>query len=574
MQGLPFKTITDIGMPWHGLATNNTLTTTSAGDKTVGNDALSKAAQIVGGCVPVRHPAAPGANRNAAQQAHDAANGLEWRDYALLCGPGRHVNGAPDAELGTLQFLYCDASGPTWVIRLEATPAGSSITFDVWLEAIFGRIGRERSFTPRKLATYVFTPDVPTWYTGGYTAADVVAEIDLNWINTLAFNPAGSQCFVNIFCRDDSINEDVYPETTPCGIKGNFNVSTALVGVLKIDIAGAGDLDNDGNGITATCVLDLAFEGGLVTNRTTGTDPGATWSGFPCDYVNVTSGPACPAPLPLDCSNPTQVPYVRTTSGTLEPDAVGSNNGNSVAYDAILYRSPDGDVVREFDVFDLRHDWAVTVSGAYTETWTLTNCPGFFHFCDDWWATSGSPVVGGSAVKADYETNFRDGTRIKVTAFGEVVVDIDYERVVNRIGCWSCAWITGATQTCTGPPYWNEITSATINGQATPGTNFYLRHEVRQLAQNLHYAVDYHSRPADEANHDLNESVVGITDQGVASVIWSATRQDTYRPPNQSTYDLPQLLNLVWSYQPVTGDETHGQLTLGVNYSGDVWQYC
>lgn len=568
---------TAIGMPFHGLAVNNILAK-PGGDKTICDPALSRTMQTVGQCVPVRHPQAQGATRNATQQANDAAAGMEWRDYALLCGPGRHINGGP--ALGTMQWLYCDPGGPTWIIRLDGVKAGGTITFDVWIEAIFGRLGRARAFTAQKIGTLAWSPDIPSWYGGGYTQADVVAAIDLDWINTLAFSQDGAECYINIFSFDQGINEDVYQETTPSGRKGDWNVFSALVGVAKVAISGSGDLGANGAGISANVTAELDYEGGIVTSRI-GSSGGGGFIDMPCAFIDVSAVQDWP-PYPGDGFPPDCIEDTGTTtySASLKNDdvtgkgPVDSREGITAQHTAILYRTPDGDVVREFDYYVGRENWAVTVSGGFVEIHDLTNCAGGPSWGIAGMTPTGAPIVG------DYTTWTRDGYSVKVTVCGTVVTDVGYERVVQRDGFWECAntqsmpdgiWLDSGRDS----PYWTETASTTINGvETSPGTDIFAAHEVRQLAQNLHYVATYLSQADNESTRDLDEHVVGISDTGNASIVWSGTSIDTYRPGSSAMPDLPNLREIVWSYQPVTGEFIHGPRTLFVLYSGDVYQYC
>jgi hypothetical protein len=174
-----------------------------------------------------------------------------------------------------------------------------------------------------------------------------------------------------------------------------------------------------------------------------------------------------------------------------------------------------------------------------------------------------------------------DRTHITVTLFGTVVIDQEVIKETTREGCFECANVLTnngpdgeyLSSTCSGPPYWTESTAATINGVSSPGTNIYAAHEVRQLAQNLHYVATYTSQANNEATHDMDEHVILVDEIGSASTLWSGTYTDTYRAASSFFPDLPNDRELVWGYQPVTGESTHGQLTLFVFYSGDTYLY-
>lgn len=585
-----FKAIKAIGMPYHGLATNGLLPTTDGtGDKSINQTGVD----WYGGAIYVAGPTAPGAVRNTEQLAHDAANGYEWRDYALLTGENKAINGAGDG-LGNYQWIYADAGGASWLVRYEGIKAGANITFNVYLQELFGRFGRQRAFSAQLIQSLVWSPTIPSWYTAGtYGQSDVVTGIDLDWVNTLAFNADGSECYINIFSRNLSINQDVYPETTPSGINSGWNVSTALVGVVKVAISGSGDLDNNGNGITATVTADMDYEPDIVSARLY--DPGtAGYTSMPCGFINVSSVIAGCIPYPglasSGCADEVLIDVTRTFTGSLQNDGVTGKGpvdsvpGATVQYTATLYRTPDGDVVREFDLYNGRQNWTVSTSGGFTETFHLTNCSttgGTFNpVCPEPWGYTGM-TPSGAPIDGTYTTWTKDGFSITVTVCGSVVISDAHETVVQTDGCWECAntqSIPGGvylTSTCAGPPYSTDTTTSTINGTLTsPGTNIYQQHEVRVLSQNMHYLCTYTSQVNNEATHNMNEYFIGIDYTGSASNVHTDMQSSTYRPPSSAFPDIDNDRHLVFSYQPRTGDFINTHITLFVLYSGDTYQYC
>lgn len=567
----------EFGTPFHGLATNNLLPHPH-GDKTIGNDAASPFVQSIGGCIPVRHPAAPGANRNVYQQTRDTVEQQEWRDYALICGYEKTIEGIPGTGLGNFQWLYCDANGGTWVVRLDYTKGTTDITFDVHLEEIFGRVGRTRSFSSSILDTFVWTPDIPSWYSGSYTLADVVSEVDLDWVNTLAFSPDGSECYVNIFCAGTTTAEDinlrVFVEATPQATIGGYgsNTSTALIGVLKIDLTGAGDLDNDGAGINCTITHDLTYENGIVHNRIDNVDTGG-FSFNACDHVTLEytndvptyTGDICPG-------------YAFTGTFWTNGNPTNGSSGQYVVanfnFDVILYKTPDGTVLRHVEKSDII-DWELSISGTVVEQFPLWTCIGNPAYPSrlNGWYWDGTTAHSGSNVIATLEW-IRTNTKLaRVTFFGGTPVEDKVEEIEDGRNWRACATTPGDSN----PPAPFTVTTDTgeINDvPSTPGTNLYFAHEVRQLAQNLHYLANYISQVNNEGVHDMKESAHVVNDQGTPSQLWSGSYTDSYRPAAAIYPDFPNDRELVWSYQPVTGASTHGQMTLFAAYNGDVWQYC
>lgn len=324
---VPIKTI---GMPYHGLAEalnypSEWLTlTTSDGDKLVKGN---------GGAVVVRHPSAPGASRTPAQQVNDTANGYEWRDYALLCGGTRAVNGGP--ELGRQRWLYCSADGRTWVMSVEKSVAGNVFTLEIWRRALFGYFGpNPPSITDEKVGEVAIPFVLPSDYTGVLTAADVAASA---WIDRAACtvpSPDGSSVFVHVMA-----DEDVY-WATEVVMEDKVGGTYAIV---PVTISGTGDVANGGVGITASFgtvdqyddLVIEAFRGGSGLADRAPND----WYGWECVGGRITEDHPNP---PLSAG----LTYTDTYwTEWANPNAVyGGDTGVKDHRRAVVYRTHQGDV--------------------------------------------------------------------------------------------------------------------------------------------------------------------------------------------------------------------------------------
>lgn len=568
MKGL--RTISAIGMPYHGLATDGALSTTLDGTKTI-----VEPAALVGVCIPVVHPSAPGATRNTAQLARDSAHGFDWRNYALLCGDNHAVNGSPDAELGVDSWLYCDSAGATWVIRVEAIDDGSTMTVNVWLDAIFGRFGKPRTFTAQLLDSMTWAPEIPSWYGGGYTAAHVIDVVNFQLPYAVAPIPDGSQCYINVFAYDETISDAVYRETQPISNGSTFQ-SYSLISVWKIDISGAGDLDDNGDGITATIVEDLGYETDLVVFRgATGTSGDPYF--IPCTYA-VTESNDPPAYPGDNCSPPTLESYVQDFDIDANHATSGTYYEYSGDHQVILYKNADGVVTRNYQNV-VQTDWTTTEGGGWSRTWDLSTCGdatyssvGFGGWHYDPTCTDGGGYSTWQAVTQTITTT----RSAAYSVFGETYTNYT-QTVRETVTTDNCATgslcVGGSTGTDPGRPSESDDTTYYVNGVeldvggGVPDLAVY--HEYRPLAPNLHYVTHDYAISTSTRNHD--ENVVAINSSGVASEVYDDT---TTHAPLGTTRKIPDLRELVWSWQPVTEASTHGAATLAVFYSGSRYQYC
>lgn len=545
-----------LGFPWHGRASNGTLSTLSDGDKTI-TDRESWMPQ--GLALPVRSPVAPGVVRNTAQAAQDAALGHAYRDYSLLCGPRRSVNGG--AELGMHAWVYADASGANWVVRLDAVKNGGAIDLTLTLSAVFGRLPAP-AFTPRTLATLSWSPVLRSGYTGSTTVADVVASIDLNDEGMTAPAIDGARCLVNFRCTDDAIATELYRETTPAGSFGGVNTYRSLVGTVDITLSGIGDLASDGAGIAATMINDLDFNG--LVSYAFDTDQIIEAGGIG-GWEDISSG----FPRPSDPTLGDQHTVVDAWQTSIIPPADHSNT-NEYDYTAILYRAPHGDVTRRVENADnflrtrvLGGGYSVTYNEEYTgaigDGWDTLSCNG----------TSDTHII---------ETETDTVRRVETyNIFGHVIAwTRDKQMITQTVNHIEPPTPHMHTELCSnidssGVPNpapdsgHNRINGVDITVPGEPG----FETEIRIYSQNCVWLGGYMSHADDFGLKDFDEAVIIVDNAGGASAAWSGTRVETYSGP----FGLPPDRQLRIAYDPGNGAIWTGQQTLGVAYTAPRWQY-
>lgn len=561
------RTLTGLGWPHHGLAVNGVLTT-PGGDKAVA------AMVTAGACKLVRHPSAPGAQRNAAQLAHDTARGHAWRDYALLTGAAHNINGTP-AALGGDRWLYCDPGGNTWVVGVTLTKNTADITIELRLEALFGRLGRAYTLTPSVLATLVWSPPIPSWYTGGFTAADVVPYVTLR-PESLVFTPDGSACYVHLYVdqvgSSETLCRDLYPETQPNLVEAQ-SLGSPLVSILRASVSGTGDRHNDGTGVLGTLIEHYEYEADIVllraqyANESQGVFGGIT-------AVVPDASPAAPA----NGSPPTLTAtwskgYTVQSSG----DASGYEARTGYEYTAVLYLTFDGAVTRRY-LSQTRQDWTRAHFNDALDVYDLTN------------------VAGGTLVLS-YGTGVPDWYLVSCSETGhvwtethiipteDVLVEYDilgtqyayhYQKTNDQFDAEQPSqgypatpeqnYVCGGRPSLGIPP--SQTVTRTLNGSPISGDGW-IYHDLRILAPNLFYvAMDYPKATAGQSTMD--ERVVALNALGVAAEVFD---QQTDHAPLAGSRKLPDLRELVWSYQPVTEESAHAPLTLFQAYSGDLYQY-
>lgn len=561
-----------IGMPWHGLATDGKLPTTADGDK----DITDRATWIAPGvAIPVRHPSAPGANRNTAEAAFDSARGLEWRDYALLCGPGHAVNGGP--EIGVLRWLYCDTGGATWVVRLGYTKNTDTIDFEVWLDAIFGRWPAV-DFTPRLLASLTWSPVTPNHFNGGdngFTFSDIVQGLDLERIETLAFTPDGSQCFANLVCTNDTVNKHWYPTQTPFGDANDTNQFAAVAAVLRIDISGTGD--EGGAGIAATFVEDAHINGLVIA---VGDTASSGENGNSTLGVSEQVDDNRPSTVPDPVTDPTQYTRTKTHTPLNSMGASGTYTRQGRHARSVVYRTPAGDVIRDYIVSDVEV-WTRSVQGSFTKSRTEANWPGAFETGDafnaggGWWYSLSSEVASGTNLCFNSSGDREYHRTETLEIFGQLSITYDHKIAETTTEGFTIEpaadWQGNFIDPGSCPPEGPHSTQVFINGVAAlanaPGD---LLVEYRILAPNCLYVAAVTGSAVVAGQYDMHEHIVVANDQGVPAELWNGTYQVASLPVN---HPMPLARELALAYNPVSGDLTHGQQQLGVAYAGPRRQY-
>jgi len=317
-------------MPYHGLAESGTLSHTSGNKTIVGTG---------GGCIEVRNPQAPGNTRTTEQQAADTTAGLEWRDYALLCGTQHAVNGGP--VLGANKWLYCDANGLTWVVGIEQTQNANSVDVALKLYAQFGAFRKQsKEFAASTLASLNWTASMPTWYTGVLTPSDIVYQnMYFDKGDFIVPNTTGASTYINGYYAG-GVGFEVNLMSTPAG-------TGSVISVLLASISGTGDPDNSGDGITATLVESHAFEGDLVTRM----DYYETSTGWPTppDYTKRSQSRTDTFDPPEAATTPSEGDTWQTVeTKAYELDDGFESRSNFLAgradYDTVLFVRHDGDI--------------------------------------------------------------------------------------------------------------------------------------------------------------------------------------------------------------------------------------
>ena len=333
-----------LGMPWHGLASAGVLTTPAGNKAITGN----------GGAVVVRHPSAPGATRNTAQQARDTALGHVWRDYALLCGTTRAVNGR--ASLGGKAWLYCAPDGRTWVMTVEKTyTSGSSATFEIWRRELFGNFKADGpwSTTDEKVGEQVINFTLPAEYSGSTTAADVAANAHCNLATLIVPDPAGSTVYLHIA----TTFYDVY-EATYAVYEGGLR---SVYAICEVSISGSGDVAASGTGISATFDVVDDYDA-LITYRSADLTYGASAPSDWNDYTTESVIEDHPTP-PLSAG----ITYDQTDTCT--PDSSTSyywQHGPVTSWrKAVIYRTHIGDVTLTRHDYYVQHDAWVHNGGTW-----------------------------------------------------------------------------------------------------------------------------------------------------------------------------------------------------------------
>lgn len=550
-----------VGMPWHGLAVNGTLTTTIDGNKTIsGGNGPGYPGE--GACVLVRHPSAPGAgSRTAAQLAEDAAHGYEWRDYALLCGPDRHVNGGP--ALGANAWIYIDPAGTPWRMTVESSAAGASVNVTIWRRALFGRFGRAYTITDEQVGSFVWTPQMPSWYTGGVTATMIAADAVFDDVVAMVPNADGSNLLINVYAGStDAVA--VFPETEFTG--------RVLLGILDVTVSGTGDLQNTGIGIAAAIVEDARFEDDLVTLRTSiidldgSNDPSPLWEVI---CTAPTYPPSEPTPAQADANDTTELEHSTSYGGLIQGGLTDYTRRIESASSAIVYRTHRGDVTRYRNSVSYSRFIFTDPSGSRSSnaTWEAywDNPPGQGP-TPRWRFLSCSPVTG--QITQDVRFEEYDELTITYNALGisesvAFIKDDKHDTITNYLnGCWTtCIGSDGTPSVNNG----DASLVFTCNGETYPGTfgNLDLEAGMTWRAPNLFALWSDFTLP-DNATRRFTQRWIGDGESSASQVWLDVSTWTTVEYYSQALSPLHRRS----SFQPVTVDFSHGV------ESGDKYQYC
>lgn len=242
MKNLLNRPVTRFGMPYHGLVTDGVLTTPD-GPLAVAHDAS------VEGAIAFRTRNPPGNIANTAQQAMDTLHGWEWRDYVLLNGWFRSVNGGP--QLGEARWLFADYADTVWVMEITKSYrllAGVYyVDIQLWRRELFGHFlfGFERTIADELLDTWTFVMTSHEYDDDGtpvtIPAGTMVANLRIK-ASGIVPSIHGDTVYFHLL----HLNHQVMPET-----RSYWELSQlGVFGKATITLSGTGDVDNDGAGIT------------------------------------------------------------------------------------------------------------------------------------------------------------------------------------------------------------------------------------------------------------------------------------------------------------------------------------
>ena len=347
------RPFTMIGYPFHGLAVNGTLTHVT-GDKPVNGD---------GGNIVVRHPAAPVKTRSPGQLIADAANNLEWRNYALLCGSNRAVNGG--AELGSNAWLYCAPDGRTWIVTVDTSVVGDTLNVEVWRRKLFGlwKHGTPYAINDELLVTQAVQFVLPVEYVGAITANECAADAGVPYAACIVPDPAGSSVYVHVLC-----DNDVY-DATKCQYHGD---DQSLYAIIELDLSGSGDPDNGGVGISCT-VPNVDLYDDLVVTRTSDKTFGQPVAiAYPDGTFTSTVSTYDDPPPAIGAGDPCPIGQTYEEVHECQPVNSGVTNqwqhGPALERHSVIHRTHHGDLVRREAENYLQLDYNHIVPGDMRRT--------------------------------------------------------------------------------------------------------------------------------------------------------------------------------------------------------------
>jgi len=274
--------ITQFGCPWHGVAKNGALYDTPGGTeiKAVWPQA-GPATQLL------KVPGIAAVTRTTEEQASDAANNFNWKNYALVAGSKLYGQ-----DLPANWIIYIDDNDVPWLLTFTCIKDSpySNAKFDVTLKlvALFGRFAIDPY---PAINTTIATASLTSMATDGGT---FISDGD----DCIERNSRGSEVFINIYSHHTPV------EWNPGIIAVEFSggepsLFRRLNGVVKISISGNGSTDRStlGDGITAT-IIRYKYAAELYTTASSLQNaPPSTFDNLDT-YMELTSDTTTPDPLP------------------------------------------------------------------------------------------------------------------------------------------------------------------------------------------------------------------------------------------------------------------------------------
>lgn len=249
------------GLPYHGVAVNDTLTLSNGDKKTFTFDGHQT--------VLVRGRNARKPVYTAVEAAWNAHRGYQWQDYALLSGVGRSIGGV---ALGQQSWLYCD-NHYTWIIRfdVEAIAGTNRLHCKLVLVDLFGVLAVDE--TPpsmaeeRVLAEAIF----PLRYR--YVEARV-SSADCGVYAFLTHSEHGNTSTINLCASLDDAGDCDF-QTPYFGYQyGGDGYQTHTVLTARISGNGSTTAGLVGRGISGALEI-LAQGGDLITETSSGAFAGS-----------------------------------------------------------------------------------------------------------------------------------------------------------------------------------------------------------------------------------------------------------------------------------------------------------
>lgn len=262
---LPLARPFAIGLPYHGLVTNEVLTLPNSDEIEI---AFAGHQTVL---VQAADP--PELTYTEDEEDYHDAQGYTWQDYALLSGLYREIGGI---ALGAQSYLYHDGDH-AWIIDVELSADDLELTLDVYLRQLFGylRVGAAPpAMSSRRLL------DSITWQPVSYTGT-LQGEEQAAWDRYvfMTHSSTGAVSAVNVATTNGSSQTAFFGPGFGYQYGGGYVVHDAF----KIDISGTGSVEETvGSGISATIThLANADEMYDYSDTETGSPSGGWVAGSP-----------------------------------------------------------------------------------------------------------------------------------------------------------------------------------------------------------------------------------------------------------------------------------------------------